>query len=258
MSLNKIIEEINQIKPILQEDITNGPRETYAGREGRQRNAREQMKSLKERYIDELRTSTAFILVCGSEKDKFSEIATNEFKCFTADPEGFYKDLANRIPQELYANRISAANLFDVMGRHLEDKAGEMQIIGYPQLIMKQQYQRALTSKEDFVSLIKEAINEQVGSEIAGIHVIRSIADAAIENNHSSRTTPIVLCTDDQNLALDLRNTLSRIGSKAFLVSAGKGAKTIKTSEDAFVIKEVEKESVENCLKNISNLCKTR
>lgn len=258
MSLNKIVEEINQIKPILSQDINDGPRETYSGREGRLRNAKERMKSLKESYIEELRSTSAFILVLGSEKDKFSELARNEFKCFTADPEGFYKDLANRLPQELYANKTPTANLFDIMGRHLEDKANEMQIVGYPMLIMKPQYQRALSNKEDFVGLIKQAVNEQVGSEIAGLHVVRSIADEAIENNHASRTTPIVLCTDDQNLALDLRNTLGRIGSRTFLVVAGKGAKSIKAAEGAFLIKEVEKENVEACLKNISNLCKTR
>jgi hypothetical protein len=258
MSLVKIVEEINQIKPILKEDILSGPRETYAGREGRQRNAKERMKALKEQYIEELRSSAAFIVVLGSEKDKFSEVAKNEFKCFTADPEGFYKDLANRLPKELYSNKTPTANLFDIMGRHLEDKASEMQIVGYPMLIMKPEYRRALSSKEDFVGLIKEAINEQVGSEIAGLHVVRNIADEAIENGHSSKITPIVLCTDDQNLALDFRNTLGRIGARTFFVVAGKGAKNIRSAEGAFVIKEVEKENVETCLKNISNLCKTR
>lgn len=258
MSLSNIIEEINKIKPILKEDILEGPRETYAGREGRQRNAKERMKSLKESYIDELRFSAAFIIVCGSENQKFSDIAKEEFKCFTADPEGFYKDLANRIPQELYTNRTSTANLFDIMGRHLEDKAGEMQIVGYPMLIMKQNYQRSLANKEDFVKLIKEAINEQVGSEIAGLHVIRTIAENAIETNHASRITPIVLCTEDEKFALDLRNTLGRIGSKSFLVVTGKGAKSIRNTEGVFVIKGVERDNVENCLKNISNLCKNR
>jgi hypothetical protein len=258
MSLTNIIEEINQIKPILKEDINVGPRETYAGREGRQRNAKERMKTLKEQYISELKSSAAFILVCGSEKEKFSELSKNNFKCFTADPEGFYKELANRLPQELYTNKTPTANLFDIMGRHLEDKANEMHILGYPMLIMKQQYQRSLSGKKDFVDLIKQAINEQVGSEIAGLHIVRSLADEAISNGHSSRITPIIMSTDDHALALDLSSTLGRIGSRAFLVVAGKGAKTIRSTDGAFIIKEVEEGSVENCLKNISNLCKNR
>lgn len=256
MSLNKIIEEINQLKPILLEDLSNGPRETYSAREGRQRNAKDRMKTLREEYIDELRTSSVFILVAGSDKEKFIELSTNQFNCFSADAEGFYKDLANRIPQELYTNKTPAANLFDIMGRHLEDKAQEMKIIGYPQLIMKQHYFRALSGREDFVGLIKEAINEQVGSEIAGIHVVRSVADGAITANHASKITPIVLSIEDQTLALDLKNTLSRIGAKSAIVVVGKGAKNLRATEGAFLVKEVQTETVENCLKNISNLCK--
>jgi hypothetical protein len=197
-------------------------------------------------------------LVCGSAKGEFSEVASTEFKCFTADPEGFYKDLANRLPAELYTNRTPAGNLFDIMGRHLEDKANEMQIVGYPQLIMKQQYDRTLNGKEDFVNLIKEAINDQVGSEIAGLHAVRSIVDSAIKSEHGGRITPIVMITDDEKLALDLNSTLGRIGSRSFLIVAGKGSKTVKATEGTFVVKEVTKENVENVLTNVSKLCKSR
>jgi len=258
MSLSNIIEQIKKVKPLADEDISSGPRETYAGREGRKRNAVDQMKVLKERYIEELRLSSVFILVAGSAKNEFSDIATNEFKCFSADPEGFYKDLANRLPAELYTNRPAAANLFDVMGRHLEDKANELQILGYPQLIMKQQYQRAIKNKEDFVALIKQAVNEQVGSEISGINAVRSLADHAITIGHGSTVTPIILTTDDESFALDLNSTLSRIGARSFLVVAGKGAKTLKAREGTFVTKEVTKEGVENILTNINKLYKNR
>ena len=257
MSLNTIIEEIKTLRPILAEDIMSGPRETFSGRQGRQRNAKDRMKQLKESYIEELRSTSAFIFVTGSEKEKFCDIAATEFNCFKADPESFYKELANRIPDTLYKNNTPTANLFDIMGRHLEDKANEMQIIGYPQLIMKQHYFRALNNKEDFVNLIKQAVNEQIGSEIAGLNVIRGLADAAIEANHSSRVTPIVLATDDQELALNMKENLNRIGSRAYLVLAGKGGKVFKSVEGTFLVKEPEKENVENCLKNINSLYKS-
>lgn len=256
MSLSKTIEEIKVLKPIADENLADGPRETYQGREGRKRNAISKLKDLKERYIDELRLSAVFILVAGSAKDEFAEVAKNEFKCFTADPEGFYKDLANRLPPELYAQKTPPANLFDIMGRHLEDKATEMKIIGYPQLIFHSKYQKACNGKEDFVNLIKEAINDQVGSEITGIHVVRSLADEAIAVNHGGRITPIILATNDEKLALDLRGTLGRIGSRVFLVAAGKGAKELKKENGTFAVKEINNESVENILTNISKLCR--
>jgi hypothetical protein len=256
MSLSKILEQIKVLQPISEEDLSNGPRETYSGREGRKRNAMTQIVDLKERYVDELRLSSVFIMVAGSAKEQFAEVAKTEFKCFTADPEGFYKDLTNRLPPQVWAQKTPPANLFDIMGRHLEDKANEMKIIGYPQLIMKAKYFRSIENKEDFVSLVKEAINEQVGSEITGLHVIRAIANDAITANHASKLTPIILTTDDEKLALDLRCTLGRIGSRAFLVAAGKGAKTVRSTEGAFTVKDVDKESVENILTNIRKLCR--
>ena len=254
MSLQRTLEEIKVQKPLAEEDIGVGPRETYAGREGRKRNAINRLKDLKERYIDELRTSAVFVIVAGSAKDQFAETAKNEFKCFTADPEGFYKDLANRLPVTLYNQKTPPSNLFDIMGRHLEDKATEMKIAGYPLLIFHSKYQRHCEGKDDFTQLIKEAINDQVGSEIAGLHIVRALADEAIEVGHGGKLTPIVLVTDDEKFALDLKGNLGRIGSRAFLVAAGKGAKTVRTTEGAFTVKEVTTESVENVLTNIRKL----
>src|ERR1700733_1150077 len=105
MSLQKTLEQIKVYKPIAEEDINAGPRETYAGREGRKRNAVAKLKELKEQYIDELRLSAVFVIVSGSAKDEFTELAKTEYKGFTADAEGFYKDLANRLPPALYAQK---------------------------------------------------------------------------------------------------------------------------------------------------------
>jgi hypothetical protein len=254
MLLQQLLEEIKVYKPLSEEDINAGARETYASREGRKRNAIDMYKTLKEQYISELRNTAVFILVSGSSKEQFSEIAEQEFGCFKADPEGFYKELANRLPEELYKNKPAASNLFDILGRHLEDKANEMNILGYPQLVMKQQYFRAINSKEDFISLIKEAINEQVGSEMVGIHITKELADKAISSGHGSRITPIILTTDDENFALDLNSTVGRLGSRSFLVAAGKGAKVIRSKEGAFAIKEINTESVKNVLTSIRNI----
>ncbi len=256
MSLSRVVEQIKVLKPIAEEDINSGPRETYSGREGRKRNAIGQLKDLKEKYIDELRTSAVFVIVTGSAKDQFAETAKTEFKCFTADSEGFYKDLANRLPAALYNQKTPPANLFDIMGRHLEDKATEMKIEGYPLMVFKAKYQRHCEGKEDFVQLIKEAINDQVGSEIAGLHVIREVAEEAIKAEHGGKLTPIVMTTDDEKFALDLKANLKRIGSRAFLVAAGKGAKTVRATEGAFPVKEVTNESVETTLTNIRKLCR--
>lgn len=256
MSLSKTLEQIKVQKPMAEEDISQGSRETYAGREGRKRNAVVQLKQLRETYAIELRSSALFIIVSGSGKEDFANIAKNEHKCFTADPEGLYKDLADRLPPALYEQKTPPSNLFDIMGRHLEDELTEMNIEGNLQLVFSSKYQRACNGKEDFKNLIKEAINDQGGLIVAGEHIVRSLVDEAIAVNHGQRLTPIILATDDEKLALDLKGTLGRIGSGAFLVAAGKGAKVIKSTEGAFTVKEVNNESVENILTNIRKLCR--
>lgn len=254
MSLQKTLEQIKVFKPLAEEDISQGPRETYSSREGRKRNATSKLKELREDYAIKLRQSAIFVLVAGSAKDEFVELAKNEFKCFTADPESLYKDLADRLPPALYDQKTPPANLFDIMGRHLEDEIIEMNIDGNLQLVFHSKYQRACSGKEDFKNLIKEAINDQGGLVIAGEHIIRSLVDEAIATGHGQRFTPIILATNDEKLALDLRGTLGRIGSGAYLVAAGKGAKTIRSTEGAFTVKEVNNQTVETTLTNIRKL----
>jgi hypothetical protein len=85
------------------------------------------------------------------------------------------------------------------------------------------------------------------------------LTDQAISRQHGDPVTPIVMTTDDEAFALDLYKTLfSLAGARAFLVAAGKGAKTIRSTEGAFAIKEVDSESVKNVLTNIAKMCKNR
>jgi hypothetical protein len=253
MSLETVLKEIKQVKPFAEENVETGALETLNGRRGRKRQAQDRLNLLREDYIAELMRSAVFILVSGSSRDEFTALA-KEFHSFVADPESFYRDLASRVAPVLYEGKTAVANMFDVLGRHLEDKANELNIVGYPQLIFKDTYQRNIKDSEDFVALVKSAINEQVGGEIAGIQAVRSIADEAIEKGHASRVTPIVLNSGDDRLTVDLLDALTRLSPRVFLVVAGKCSKAMRSIDGAFVLKEVNKENVEQTLTTINKL----
>lgn len=253
MSLVTVLDEIKKVKPVAEEVIDSGAMETLNARRGRQRRAVERMKELKETYTTDLMNSAVFILVTGSAREEFSKTASEAFGCFSADPEGFYLDLASRVHPTLYEGKQSVSNIFDVLGRHLEDKAGEMNILGYPQLIFKQQYARTIKTKQEFLELVKQAINEQVGGELVGVHVVRSLVDQAINLEHSAKITPIVLGTSDDKLAIQLVGALERLTPKVFLVAAGKSSKQVKTVTDAILVKEVTSDSVQQALAKIRN-----
>jgi hypothetical protein len=258
MSLQKVLEQITKVAPLASEDTDSGPIETLNARRGRKRNAVEQLKQLRREYASDLLRSSVFILVAGAGREEFVEIATGnaDYGVFKSDPESFYKDLAGRIPTTLYKGRESVANLFDVLGRHLEDKAGELGVLEYPQLRYKQEYHRHIASTEDFVELIKNAINDQVGGEFVAAQTIKEVTDQAIERNHSASITPILLSTKDEKLALELVEALNRLTPRVFLVIVGKSSRTLKSTEGAVLVKEASTESVEQALKLVKSSLK--
>jgi len=257
MSLSKVIEQIKAAKVFAEEDVNSGPAETLNGRRGRKNQAIEQLKLLKNQYKTELTETAVFIVVTGEKRAAFATAAVENFKCFTANPNEVYEDLASRIPPALYQGKESVAGLFDVLGRHLEDKAQELGIIGYPQMIFRQSYRATLKSKEDLVDLVRTAINDQVGPEIVGIQTVNSLLDAAIKEGHGARVTPIVLSTDNESLALSLEKSLGRLKPKGvYMVVAGKGSKALKAVEGAFFVKDPTPEVVEQTLKTISGSVK--
>lgn len=256
MSLSTVLAEINKLKPVAEEDTDQGPVETMNGRRGRKRQAIESLKRLKEEYSKDLMRSAVFIIVSGSSREEFTKLATEKYGCFSEDPELFYKDLAGRIPEAIYKGKDDVGNMFDILGRHLEDKAMELNIIGYPQLIFKQQYRRAIKTKGEFVALIKRAINEQVGTEVVGIQTVRSIVDSAIERGHDAKVTPIILETSDDELVKEMVRDLERLTPRVFLVLSGKSSKTLKGLGDSLTVKEANEESVEKTLLTIKSSLK--
>ncbi len=259
MSLESVLKEIKSLKPFTEENTDIGPVETLSGRRGRKNQAIEQTRLLKISYKRDLMASALFMVVVGNEAKQFEEISTGKkFNLFAADPEQFFADLSARVPEALYAGKESVSNIFDVLGRHLEDKASELDIIGYPQLIFKESYVGTLGNAKDFARLVRRAVNEQIGSEVVGIQAVNSILDKAIDRGHSSKTTPIVLTTDDLTFAAQLTKDLQRLTNRVFLVEAGtgEGLKTL-SNEDTIKVEEVNPKTVGEVLAKINRSIKS-
>lgn len=253
MSLSSILKEMEVSRPQSEMDVQMGSPETYGGRIGLKRAGIEAMKRLTLQYRNELMTSTMFIVVTGSSREAFTELATGDtFGCFSADPDAFYKDLASRIDPSLFG-RESLGALFNIAGNILEDKAMELDIGSYPMLAFSDKYNVAVKNTEEFAALIRRAINDQVGPEIVGINSIHAIVNKAIEKNHSAVVTPVILSTDDEKFAFDLNKDLRRLTSKVFLVVAGKSSGNLHTANGAILVKKVTEESVGEALASIRN-----
>lgn len=244
-NLQATLAEIKKILPLAQTEPSPEPRETLTARRGRQARAKETLKQLKETYRRDLLNSAVFIVVTGENAAEFRELA-NATGTFCADPETFYERLIEEIPTSLYG-REGTGSLFDMVSRHLEDAALDLGVIEYPQLIFKKEHDRKISSREEFLAVIKKAVNTQIGAEFVGLQTISDIVDQAIDRNHKSKDTPVVLATNDSTLAVELDNGLQRLTRRVYLVCAGE--KEVPGTD--FHVPEVTQESVNKVMKTI-------
>ena len=253
MSLSQILKEMAVTKPIAEADITMENPGTYNARVGLKKASEEQLKYLKLQYRNELRSSLAYIVVTGGQRGAFTELATTDtFGCFSVDPEAFYMDLASRVSPALFG-RESIKYMFNIVSNILEDKATELELRSYPMLSFNDKYNRAVNNVQELAEVIKEAINDQVGSELVGLDAAYSVVDMAIQKNHTAAVTPIILSTGDEKLALDLQKNLKRLTSKVFLVVTGKASKSLQLADGAIAVKTVNEDSVGSALSAIKS-----
>ena len=266
MSLSKLLKEIETNRPNAEMEVTQEPSTTYGGRVGLKRAATETIKRLKLDYRNELMLGTVFIVVTGPARDAFTELASSdEFGCFSTDPDEFFKDLASRVTPSLFG-REGARQLFNIAGNILEDKMMELDVGSYQGISFSEKYNTGVKNVEDFIPVIKRAINDQVGPEIVGINAIHAILDRAIAKNHSAPVTPVILSTSDQKYALELYKNLPELVAKgtlspamhaakkklkSFLVFAGGKSSKVPGAEDAVFIKTVNEGSVGEALSAI-------
>lgn len=256
MSLQKIVEDIKNTQKIANDDLSSAPIETLSGRRGRKNQAIEKLKQLKREYKNNLLKSSAFILVVGPNNKEYANLTESDFGLFQADPEAFYKDLAKRVPKVLYTNKVDVHNVFDVLGRHLEDKMSELDINEYNQLLYKSTGARVIKTEDDLKESVKRAVNDQIGAEIVGIQAVESILDRAIEKGHSDKITPIVMAVSDDKLVAELKKDLPRLTKKIFMVYAGEVPEGSGLKADIIQVSDNNKKSVEKSLSIIKKSLK--
>lgn len=253
MSLNHTLSEISVYKEQAAQNVDMGHPSTFGARLGLKKAAEEKLKQLRLEYRNKLMSSVAFILVSGPNKDSFQELATGPlFGCFSADPEAMFKEMSGKINPTLFG-RESTRNLFNVVSNLLEDKCLELDIQSYPMVMFNDKYNVPTNTAEEFALVVRNAVVDQVGSEIVGINALQSIVDSAISKNHDAQVTPIVLNVTDEKFALDLNKNLRRLTNKVFLVVAGKASKDLSKTEGAILVKNVTEDSVGEALGTIRN-----
>lgn len=218
---------------------------------GNIKRAKEDLNTLFEEYRNLVKLNCAFILVTGSQSDKFAEIARDEFQCFELTGNSFYEDLISEISPRMYENQTSGPALFDMVGTAFENIALNMGIIGYPPLIFEQQFKKMLTNKEQMLNIIRDAFNKKIGSEVVGYYALDKVAYQAIDCEFEGKIVPIIVHSKDIDLIKEFAIKFRTLTKDVFIVSTGVGIKKDVKDNSISYIKSVDSAKVEETLKSI-------
>lgn len=246
-TLNKIVEDIKKNKTLAEEQIgeDSDPR-TLKGRLGRKNSAKERLKSLYREYKKTLVNKMAMLLVTGSKAEEFCEIAQSEGNMFLALADNLYEDISTRIPEPVIKRGMKTAAILDILSRHLEDKATELDIASYPAIVYKTKYEKRVENSADMLELTKTIINNEVGPELVGFDVLEQVSRQAVNDMFDGKILPVVVLLKDDSIVDEVVEGLKKIGAVS-TVLAGEG----KAPKNSSKVSDVTKEQVFSVLKKM-------
>jgi hypothetical protein len=146
----------------------------------------------------------------------------------------------------------------DILTRHFTDIASDSDVLEFPQILYKNSRGFAIKNEEDLKRLIKMAVNESVGPEMATIFNLKKIADKAIdmEFNGEKAFLPVLFVVSDGAIVDQIIKGQKNLSLTSYLLTSGEVSNKVKTKALA-AVESVTKESVSNALKAVkSNLKK--
>lgn len=220
MSLESVVEEVKKNNKFAKETVEGGNPATLVGRIARQKSAVERLKQLYVQYKGQLKTRSLFVVATGDKAPEFAVLAQDKADFLYGNTDDFYNDLANKIDPKLYKNPVGSSFVMDVMSRHFEDIARDLDIASYPQIICSQKFNTVIKNKDDILKLTKKVINEIVGAEVAALYVFEKLARKAFDEQFQDKIFPVMI-TSGADTAKAIATGFKTLNPRVFTVSAG-------------------------------------
>jgi hypothetical protein len=249
-NLESVVNEIKRLKGVIS---MNPGTDVHKRRfnKGKIDQAKQSLKSVYLDYRTSIKEHALFILVTGEQSEEFAKTSQEEFQCFPIFTDKFYQDILDQIPSKIYMNKLASRSFFEHISARFEDRAREIDITSYNPIIFGAKYKKVIKSEEAALDMVKRAMNELVGPEVAAIDAIEKVSIEAVNKDFTGKVIPIVMYTKDESLVKELMSGIPYLSKNLFLISAGKGVEKDLQSKSLSVIKEVTKESVEKTLLKI-------
>ena len=251
MNISELVKIINDKKDLANKVIDTTHPYKRIQITGQKKRAKEDLEELFMKYRQEIKSRASFMIVTGSQSNKFTEVSCNDFGCLNVDPMAFYNLITEDIDKRLYTNTVMNRNIFDLAMNKFEDIASRLGIIGFPPMYFETKYKKKINNKEDMVNIIAQAFNDKVGSEVIGLFAIDKVSDILVNEGYDQEIVPpIIVNTKNEEMALDFQQNFKTITNKVFLVSAGKVNEDTKNHSFA-TASNTKKESIEKTLTKV-------
>lgn len=223
MNFEELIKEIEKNREIASLEIgENADPRTVTTKIGHIKRAKINLKDLFLEYRKHVMEQAVFIVTKGKQYQSFVDTATSEYGCFAVDANEVFETVAKDVNKANYLNKTSNASLFDILMSVFNDVCDQIGIVGYPMVTFSTKYKRNIKSKEEFVSLIKEAFNEKIGSELITLYAVDKVARKAMDEGYSGTTIPVILYSEDTKDTEEIAQGAMKINPNVFEVSTTK------------------------------------
>jgi hypothetical protein len=199
--IKKVLQEIRDNQEILKKELVIDQR-TLEAQMGNRRRAEENVKSLFSApggLRDAVRKNCVVMLVTGKNAQQFSDIAANNYGCFSYDARGVIKDLASKVDDQLL-NRVCTSDIFNIVFGAFGNLAHELGFLGYNFLHFKAEDAVTLRTREDLVNVLTKAFCREVGGEMIVYKAIHDASVSIMESDFEGSKVPIILYSENKEL----------------------------------------------------------
>jgi len=197
MNIQSLMNQIKEKTVLASDDLKSANNNTRPVREAAKKAAEESLMGLKNDYRKLLLSSAVYLVATGPQLDELVEVAKNNQKCFTAEADALYEKVLAKVDPRAYENKQFVPSILNSLSNSLEEIALECGIQSYPMLRFRPEYSKTITSKAELLDIVKDAVNVNVGGEMAGIYTVSKLLDQIVNREHSDSFTPILLTTKD-------------------------------------------------------------
>ena len=251
--LDQILEEIGKSKAVAEMDLDSVSARALPYKKGQVQSAKEKLEKLYIDYKNEILKRAVFILVTGSESNSFSQIASEEFRCFSVLGETMFKEIVDEIHPQLYEKKTASSSMFEVIDNILEKKMKQFDVMSYNSLMFDAKFQKRINNKPDMITLAKRAIVEIVGGEIVGLDALERVSKEGVNKNYSSKIVPILIHSEDAGLIVNLARDLRKLNPRVVTILAGESSVSDEILKPISKLSDINVENTGNALKEIAN-----